>query len=277
MDGGYSGSRICCAGETEVFYIEKADSTGITGGAEMRWIMSENMVAVITARGGSKRIPGKNIKDFCGKPIIAYSIEAALASGIFAEVMVSTDSEEIAETARRYGAEVPFMRSAHAASDYATTAEVLLEVLAEYEKRGRTFQYLSCIYPTAPFVTPERLAEAFRLLREKGAVEVMPVVAFPYPPQRGYIMSGDTLAMKWKENFRVRTQDLETIYHDSGQFYLWDAARFRQKQGLISEDIVPLILNDMEVQDIDNETDWKLAELKYKLLHESPDRLKGDS
>lgn len=228
--------------------------------------MSENMVAVITARGGSKRIPGKNIKDFCGKPIIAYSIEAALASGIFDEVMVSTDSEEIAEIARTYGAQVPFMRSAHTASDYATTAEVLLEVLEEYEKRGRSFQYLACIYPTAPFVTPERLAEAFRLIREKQAIEVMPVVAFPYPPQRGYIMTQDTLEMKWKENFTVRTQDLETIYHDSGQFYIWDAARFREKQGLISEDIVPLVLDDLEVQDIDNETDWKLAELKYKLV-----------
>lgn len=230
--------------------------------------MSESMVAVITARGGSKRIPRKNIKDFCGKPIIAYSIEAALASGIFEEVMVSTDSEEIAAIARRYGAQVPFMRSAHTASDYATTAEVLLEVLEEYEKRGQTFQYLSCIYPTAPFVTPERLTEAFRLIRDKGAIEVMPVVAFPYPPQRGYVMAGDTLEMKWKENFSVRTQDLETIYHDSGQFYIWDAVQFREKQGLISEDIVPLILDDLEVQDIDNETDWKLAELKYRLLHD---------
>lgn len=230
--------------------------------------MRENIVAVITARGGSKRIPGKNIKEFCGKPIIAYSIEAAVHSQIFEEVMVSTDSEEIAEIARQYGAQVPFMRSEATAGDYATTAEVLLEVLEEYEKRGRRFQYLACIYPTAPFVTPGRLVESYRLIREKQAIEVMPVVAFPYPPQRGYIMKGDTLEMKWKENFTARSQDLETIYHDSGQFYFWDAARFQEKRGLISEGIVPLVLDDLEVQDIDHETDWKLAELKYKLLKE---------
>lgn len=230
--------------------------------------MSENIVAVITARGGSKRIPGKNIKDFCGKPIIAYSIEAAIQSQIFDEVMVSTDSEEIAEIARRYGAQVPFMRSEETAGDYATTAEVLLEVLEKYERQGRTFRYLACIYPTAPFVTPERLAESYHLIQEKQAIEVMPVVAFPYPPQRGYIMVRDTLEMKWKENFTARSQDLETIYHDSGQFYLWDTLRFQAKRGLISEGIVPLVLDDLEVQDIDNETDWKLAELKYKLLKE---------
>ncbi len=230
--------------------------------------MSENIVAVITARGGSKRIPGKNTKDFCGKPIIAYSIEAALQSQIFDEVMVSTDSKEIAEIARQYGAQVPFMRSEETAGDYATTAEVLLEVLEEYKRQGRTFRYLACIYPTAPFVTPERLAESFRLIQEKQAIEVMPVVAFAYPPQRGYIMAGDTLEMKWKENFTARSQDLETIYHDSGQFYLWDTLRFQEKRGLISEGIVPLVLDDLEVQDIDNETDWKLAELKYKLLKE---------
>ena len=123
-------------------------------------------IAIITARGGSKRIPGKNKKEFLGKPIICYSIEAALASGLFGEVMVSTDDEEIAETARRAGAAVPFMRSEAAADDYATTDDVLMEVLAEYEKRGRVFDYMACLYPTAPFVTAENLKEAMALLIE---------------------------------------------------------------------------------------------------------------
>ena len=119
-------------------------------------------IAVITARGGSKRIPGKNKKEFLGKPIICYSIEAALESGLFEEVMVSTDDEEIAEIAKKAGASVPFMRSAKTSDDYATTDDVLIEVLEEYEKMGRDFAYMACIYPTAPFVTAEKLKEAFR-------------------------------------------------------------------------------------------------------------------
>ena len=121
-------------------------------------------IAIITARGGSKRIPKKNIRNFCGKPIIAYSIEAAIESGLFSEVMVSTDSEEIAETARRFGARVPFLRSRKNADDYATTADALLEVMERYQEMGRTFSYLCCIYPTAPFVTAEKLRDAMRLM-----------------------------------------------------------------------------------------------------------------
>ena len=144
----------------------------------------DNAIAIITARGGSRRIPKKNIKMFCGKPIIAYSIEAAFRSGIFSEVMVSTDSEEIAEIAREYGASVPFMRSAQTADDYATTADVLLEVLDQYNNIGKKFTYMCCIYPTAPFVTGDKLKEALNLLKENGSIEAMPMVAFSYPPQR---------------------------------------------------------------------------------------------
>ena len=145
-------------------------------------------VAIITARGGSKRIPGKNKKEFLGKPIIRYSIEAALASGLFEEVMVSTDDEEIAEIARSAGASVPFMRSEATANDYATTDDVLMEVLEEYEKRGKNFSYMACIYPTAPFVTAEKLRAAFRLLVEEEASGVMPVVRFSFPPQKTGIL-----------------------------------------------------------------------------------------
>lgn len=226
-------------------------------------------IAIITARGGSKRIPKKNIKEFCGKPIIAYSIEAALDSGVFDEVMVSTDSEEIAGIAKKYGAKIPFMRSDKTAGDYATTAEVLLEVVEEYEKRGEHFDYMCCIYPTAPFITSEKVRSAFELLKQKNATLVMPVVPFSYPPQRGYILKDEVLEMKWKENLNARSQDLEILYHDCGQFYFYHIGKFREKNGQVSEGIVPMILDDLEVQDIDNETDWKLAELKYRLLRES--------
>ena len=143
-------------------------------------------LAIITARGGSKRIPRKNIREFCGKPIIAYSIEAAIESEIFDEVMVSTDDEEIAQIARNYGAAVPFMRSAFAASDTATTRDVLLEVLREYEKRGKQFTYMSCLYPTAPFVTIEKLRASYEIISTYEIELLVPVVNFSYPPQRSF-------------------------------------------------------------------------------------------
>lgn len=228
--------------------------------------MSEKAIAIITARGGSKRIPKKNIKEFCGKPIIAYSIRAALDSGIFDEVMVSTDSEEIAEIAREYGAKVPFMRSAKTSDDFATTADVLMEVLERYQEIGRTFDVMSCIYPTAPFVTPQKLQSAYDTLTKEQAVMAMPVVAFSYPPQRSYVLNGNMLEMKWKENYNKRSQDLEKMYHDAGQFYMYQVEAFIRLKGQMTESIVPVIVDEMDVQDIDNESDWKLAELKYQMI-----------
>lgn len=225
-------------------------------------------IAIITARGGSKRIPKKNIKAFCGKPILAYSVEAALNAGCFDRVMVSTDSEEIAEIARKYGAEVPFMRSEKTSDDFATTAEVLMEVLAEYEKRGEVFQQMACLYPTAPFMTAEKLRLAMQMLKRRDIVEVQPVVAFSYPPQRGYVIQGDFMEMKWKENYPKRSQDLEKLYHDAGQFYCYDVDTFIRAGGVILEGISPIVLDELEVQDIDSETDWKLAELKYQMMTE---------
>jgi N-acylneuraminate cytidylyltransferase len=222
-----------------------------------------NAICIITARGGSKRIPGKNKKLFLGKPIICYSIEAALESDLFAEVMVSTDDEEIAEIARRAGASVPFMRSAATANDYATTDEVLLEVLDEYEKRGKTFDYLTCIYPTAPFVTAKKLQDAMVLAVEKHA-PVMPVVSFSFPPQRGMAIKQERLEYCYPENAMKRSQDLEIIYHDCGQFYCYPVPSFRESKGQMPEGYIPLIVPETQVQDIDNPTDWELAELKYK-------------
>lgn len=226
-------------------------------------------IAIITARGGSKRIPKKNIKEFCGKPIIAYSIEAALKSGCFNEVMVSTDSEEIAEIAKRYGASVPFYRSAATSDDYATTADVLMEVLERYSDMGEEFEYMACLYPTAPFVTADKLKKAMAMLNDSNVNAVMPVVAFSYPPQRCYVIDNNRLSMKWKENYSKRSQDLEKMYHDSGQFYMYRVKEYIKQSGRIMDNIAPIIVDELEVQDIDNETDWKLAEIKYSMYKEA--------
>ncbi len=226
-------------------------------------------IAIITARGGSKRIPRKNIKHFCGKPILAYSIQAALQAGVFDCVMVSTDDREIAEIAKQYGAEVPFFRSAETANDFATTAQVIEEVLAEYEKMGKKFDVVCCIYPTAPFITGERLREAVEQLETTGADSVLPVVRFSFPPQRGVIVKDGYLNFKWPEYCNARSQDLEPFYHDVGQFYCLNGESFTRQGALVMEKTVPLILSEMEIQDIDTEEDWKLAELKYRLLQEN--------
>jgi len=225
-------------------------------------------VAIITARGGSKRIPRKNIKEFLGKPIIAYSIEAARSAGCFDLVMVSTDDPEIAEVAQKQGAAVPFFRSAATASDFATTADVLLEVVGELEKRGDHFDYGCCIYPTAPFITAEKLKQGYALLTETHADSVLPVVRFGYPIQRALKAENGRLTMMWPENLNVRSQDLPAAFHDIGQFYWLNLRRFLITRRLFSDDTVPLEIPESEVQDIDNDEDWKMAELKYRLLRD---------
>lgn len=226
----------------------------------------DKAIAIITARGGSKRIPKKNIRDFCGKPILSYSIEAALKSGVFDEVMVSTDSEEIAELARNEGAAVPFFRSEKTANDFATTTDVLLEVIEEYRQRGREFEYGCCIYPTAPFVTLEKLKTAMSLLKKQEADSVMPIVQYSFPPQRGVEVEEGRIKVKWPECYQMRSQDLNPIYHDVGQFYCFRIDRFTASKKIVGEHCVPIIVSDLEVQDIDNEEDWKIAEMKYKLM-----------
>lgn len=228
--------------------------------------MNRNYLAIITARGGSKRIPRKNIKDFCGKPIISYSIEAAFAAQCFAEVMVSTEDEEIAQIAKATGAKVPFLRSAEAAGDYASTDEVIMEVLTSYQKLGQEYDAFCCIYPTAPFLTGERLRKAMELLSEADGV--MPVVPFSYPPQRGLILRKQGfLTWQFPQYAATRSQDLTTIYHDCGQFYACKTDAFLKAGTTDVEKLLPLVLSEMEVQDIDTEEDWRLAELKYRMLH----------
>ena len=229
-------------------------------------------IAIITARGGSKRIPGKNINDFCGKPIIAYSIEAALKSELFDVVMVSTDSEEIADIAKSYGAEVPFMRSQKNSDDYATTADVLHEVLLKYDELGQYFDTMCCIYPTAPLVSAEKLKTAYQIFKNSDAEMLEPVVAYSYPPQRSFLLCNNILEYQWPEYVRTRSQDLENWYHDAGQFYLYNINSFMKSieingpEGGYMLRCIPMILEDIEVQDIDNLVDWKLAEAKYAIL-----------
>lgn len=220
-------------------------------------------IAVITARGGSRRIPKKNIKEFCGKPIIAYSIEAALASGVFDEVMVSTDSEEIAAVAREYGADVPFMRSRETSDDYATTNDVLVEVFNEYSKRGEHYDIAVCIYPTAPFVTADKLKNAVVLMERDGVEAVTPVVKFSFPPQRAFIIRDSLLEYQYPEYAKMRSQDLEPVYHDCGQFYAMKVKNVLQG---IAVKAVPVIVPETEVQDIDCEEDWVIAEMKYRAM-----------
>ena len=204
--------------------------------------------------------------------MLTYAIEAALEAGIFREVMVSTDDEEIARIARGAGAAVPFMRSEAASGDFATTDDVLMEVLQTYEKRGELFDYMACIYPTAPFVTAGKLREAMDILIEKDASGVMPVVRFSFPPQRGMAIREGKLAYCYPENAMKRSQDLEPMYHDSGQFYCYHVARYLACRGDLPDGYLPIIVPETEVQDIDNPSDWELAEIKYRMMIEAAGR-----
>ncbi|MGI5869345.1 MAG: pseudaminic acid cytidylyltransferase [Kiritimatiellia bacterium] len=223
-------------------------------------------IAMIPARGGSKRIPRKNIRDFCGKPIIAYSIEAALEAGCFDVVMCSTDDHEIAEVAKRHGAEVPFMRSAETSGDFATTADVIAEVVNEYGKRGMTFDYLCCIYPAAPFAHAARIRTGFNALVASDATCAMPVVRFSHPIQRALRMNGGKLEMCDPAMASARSQDLEPTYHDAGQYYWYKMAAFRQNASILLQNPIAIEIPESEVQDIDTEEDWGVAELKFRML-----------
>ena len=220
-------------------------------------------LCIIPARGGSKRIPRKNIKEFLGKPIIAYSIETAIETDLFDEVMVSTDDMEIAEVAKQYGAKVPFMRSAETASDFASTADVLKEVIAKYKELGKEFDNFCCFYATAPLVQSKDVTSAFERLQKSDFTCVYPVVQFSYPIWRCLDIAEDgTMKRHWPEYENSRSQDLPKEYHDTGTFY-W----YKTKEWLGGDlKIGGIIVDETAIQDIDTETDWKLAEMKYKLI-----------
>jgi N-acylneuraminate cytidylyltransferase len=227
-----------------------------------------NNLCIIPARGGSKRIPRKNIKPFLGKPIIAYSIEAALKSNLFDEIMVSTDDEEIAEIAKQYDTKVPFLRSKENADDFATLADVLIEVVNQYKEIGKSFDNICCILPTAPLTSANRIKEAFIKLVDEDMESVLPVVEFSYPILRALEFDdSNKLKMIWPEHLKTRSQDLKPAYHDSGSFYWVKNDVLLDQKTLFCKNGSAIVLPETEVQDIDNETDWKLAELKYKLLN----------
>ena len=221
-------------------------------------------LCIIPARGGSKRIPRKNIKEFIGKPIIVYSIETAIATRLFNEVMVSTDDVEIAEVAKKFGAKVPFMRSAETASDYATTADVLKEVVLKYKELGEEYDNFCCFYATAPLVHSKDVVAAFERLQQNDFTCVYPVVQFGYPIWRCLDIAEDgTMKRHWPEYENSRSQDLPKEYHDTGTFY-W----YKTKEWLAGDvKIGGIIVDETSIQDIDTETDWKLAEMKFKLLN----------
>lgn len=225
-------------------------------------------IAIITARGGSKRIPRKNIRSFLGKPIISYSIETAINSHIFEDVIVSTDDREIADISRKYGANVPFMRSKENSTDYADTADVIREVLLELKKLGREYDNICCIYPTAPFITVEKLEKSFELLNNTGVYNVVPMVPFSFPPQRGMIIENGFAKPIDSIAIGERSQDLETIFHDAGQFYWIKTIEFLNNPDILMNHTAIFHVPETEVQDIDNEDDWIIAEIKYKLMKE---------
>jgi len=225
-------------------------------------------ICIIPARGGSKRIPRKNIKMFLGKPIIAYSIESALKSNLFDEVMVSTDDEEIAIIARNYGATVPFLRSKDNADDYATTFDVIKEVLSKFKDDfNKIFSIACCIYATAPFINPEKLQLSYSKLIEEGYDTIFPIVRFSFPIQRAFKISDNSkLSFINPQHKLTRSQDLETSFHDAGQFYWFKIKKCIESNTLFTDNIGGLEVKETESQDIDNDEDWKLAEIKYEFL-----------
>lgn len=225
-------------------------------------------IAIITARGGSKRIPKKNIKDFMGKPMLAYAIEAAKVSGIFDEVMVSTDSEEIAGVAKKYGAAVPFMRSERTSSDTAITYDVLEEVLSEYKKIGKNFDELCCIYPCVPFLSSETLKNAYKELHEKNGDALNPVCKYPVPVEWAMRIENGLLIADDAEKQLIRSQDLKPAYYDVGMFYFYKTSTFLSKRTTTFPNTIGYVIDESECQDIDTMDDWKMAEMKYKILKE---------
>ena len=223
-------------------------------------------LAIIPARGGSKRIPRKNIKLFCGQPIIKYSILAALESKCFSEVMVSTDDREIADIALKYGAKVPFFRSPENSGDNVQIAHVAIEVLNWYAEQGKTYRYFCCLLPTAPFVSSQKIVDGLTLMKKQKAEAVFTVLKFGYPIERALDVTAKGVKMKWPENYDIGSQHFKTSYHDAGQFYWVEVNSFLKKKEFFLNKSYAIELSELGAQDIDTEEDWKIAEIKYKII-----------
>ena len=229
----------------------------------------QNSIAIIPARGGSKRIPEKNMKNFLGKPMLSYAIKACKDAELFSEIMVSTDSHEIAEIALNHGAQVPFMRSQKTADDFATTFDVLEEVIFNYKKENREFDYVCCVYPCVPFLSGLTLQDAYNQLTVSENDALQPVCKFPVPVEWAMKIEDGLLVPNNRKAQFIRSQDLEPKFFDVGMFYMIrNKALFKEKT-LTPVKTMAYIMDEREVQDIDTMDDWKLAELKYKLIKES--------
>ncbi|EPC04101.1 hypothetical protein L861_01980 [Litchfieldella anticariensis FP35 = DSM 16096] len=226
-------------------------------------------VAIIPARGGSKRIPRKNIKVFCGKPMIAWSIEAARDSGCFERIIVSTDDEEIAGIAHQWGAEVPFVRPAELANDYAGTLPVIRHAVTWIQDQGQTFEAVCCLYATAPFVQPEDLRHGLECLETSDADYAFSVTSYAFPIQRAIRLTPDgRVAMFHPEHYHTRSQDLEEAFHDAGQFYWGRADAWLAEKPVFGHDSTPVVIPRHRVQDIDTLEDWQRAEWLFRALQE---------
>lgn len=223
-------------------------------------------LAIIPARGGSKRIPQKNIKLFLGKPIIAYSIEIAIASNLFDYIIVSTDDAEIANIAKGYGASVPFMRSHENSNDFATTSDVIEEVIRELKNQNKIFNNICCIYSCAPFIKTEYLTEAYDLLVKNSFDTVFPIIPYSTKIQRALRIKNKKIEMFYPEFEQTRSQDLDISYYDAGQFYWIQEKMFSNDKRIYTNNSGAIILDELSAHDIDSEIDWKIAEIKYSLL-----------
>lgn len=200
--------------------------------------------------------------------MISYAITSALNSGLFEEVMVSTDDNEIAEIAKAHGAQVPFKRSQENSSDFATTYDVIKEVVNWYKSKGREFDFVCTLYATSPLVTDVMLRDAFKKFSEQEVDGVLSVVKYGYPVQRSLKISEGKIALNFPEHLKARSQDLEDIYHDAGMLYFYRPEVYLAQGGVLKMNTAPFVVDEMHCQDIDTETDWKLAELKYSLIGE---------
>lgn len=225
-------------------------------------------ICVIPARGGSKRIPRKNINFFLGKPIIAYSIEEAIKSKLFDKVIVSTDDEEIAKVAREYGAETPFVRPKEISDDFTGTSDVVKHAINWLIGKGMVYEYVCCIYATAPFLQEKYLKQGFKALEKNKVSFSFSVTSFAFPIQRAIKIKDDRVSMFYPENFTARSQDLEEAYHDAGQFYWGKAQAFLDDEMIFSDKSFPVVLPRYLVQDIDTLEDWHKAELMYKIQNQ---------
>lgn len=223
-------------------------------------------ICLIPARGGSKRIPRKNIRHFDGRPVIGWSIEAAQNASCFERIIVSTDDEEIAEVSKSFGAEAPFWRPAELADDHATTADVIRHALDWLETQGSVPEALCCLYATAPFVRAEDLKKGAQLI--ENANYVIPVTSYPFPIQRAVRLKGGGLEMFDPTQYATRSQDLEHAYHDAGQFYWGKSRAWREGSETFGPDTIPLLLPRWRVQDIDTEEDWSRAEAMFRALQD---------